>query len=491
MSSSARRHARHAALALGLAAVTAFGGEGRASEKRIAPAGRPNFLVIVADDLGWGDLSAYGQRQWQTPTLDRLASQGTLFTQGYMPSAVCSPSRAGLLTGRWPAEFGLHGHLADSNWNQARGMPDFLDPAVPTLPRLLQQAGYRTIHVGKWHLGPYQAKGTRISDYGFDDIRWPHCYSEDRIVNLWARENRPRATAELASATLAAIREAHEAGRPFYAQLWLNDPHAELAPAQEDIDRFNQPVRERKLPYTTPFSLYAATVTAMDRQLAVLLDGLEQLGLGKNTVVIFTSDNGPEDIEIRSAQWSGVGSAGPLRGRKRSLYEGGVRVPWIVRWTEASTAGAVNDQALLSAVDLFPTIASLAGASIPQDLAARLVGEDASAAWRGDHSWRRKRPLLWEWREEVVNHPWNRSPMLAIREGDWKLLMNPDRSRIELYNIVSDPREQDNLARLHPEIVERLAAQALAWQATLPPGRIDPRAGKDDYPWPAASPRTR
>ena len=450
---------------------------------------RPNFLVIVADDLGWGDLSCYGQKKWETPHLDRLAQRGTLFTQGYMPSAVCSPSRAGLLTGRFPAELGLHGHLADPGWNQARGMPNALDPAIPTLPRSLQKAGYRTIHVGKWHLGPYQENGTRIEDYGFDEVRWPHCYSEDRSINLWAPENRPRVTAELAAATLEAMRTARTNGQPFYAQMWLNDPHSDLAPAPEEIAKFDAPVRDRKLPYTTPHSIYAATITTMDRQLGELFDRMEEEGLDENTIILFTSDNGPEDIEIRSAQWSAGGSAGPLRARKRSIYEGGVRVPWIMQWKGRLPAGQVNDTTAINAVDVFPTFAHLAGVKPPPEAEAHFTlqgygGEDLAAIFSKNQILQRKKPMFWEWREEVVNHPWNRSPMLAIRDGDWKLLLNPDRSRVELYNVVEDPGESLNLARENPEIVDRLSAAALAWQATLPPGRVDPRAGKNTYPWP-------
>lgn len=408
-----------------------------------------------------------------------------------MPSAVCSPSRAGLLTGRFPAELGIHGHLADPGWNKARGMPDFLDPAIPTLPRTLREAGYRTIHVGKWHLGPYQGEGTRIQDYGFDDVRWPHCYSEDRTTNLWAPENRPRATGELVAAALAAIKQAQADGKPFYAQLWLNDPHADLAPDWAEVARFDESVRSRGLPYTTPLAIYAATITSMDRALGRLFDGLQEAGVDKNTIILFTSDNGPEDIDIRSAQWSAAGSAGPLRARKRSIYDGGVRVPWIMAWPGRLPAGAVNNTTAINAVDLFPSFAALAGTA-PSPEAARHFspsgygGENLSSTLLGHQSARRTKPMFWEWREEVVNHPWNRSPILAVRDGDWKLLLNPDRSRVELYDVVKDPGESDNLSRDYPEVAERLAKLALAWHSILPPGRVDPRAGRNDYPWPGS-----
>lgn len=231
----------------------------------------------------------------------------------------------------------------------------------------------------------------------------------------------------------------------------------------------------------------------MDRQLGGLFEAMKTTGLDKNTIVIFTSDNSPKDIEIRSAQWCAAGSSGPLRGRKRSIYEGGVRVPWIMKWPARIPAGRVNDTTAINAVDLCPSLSKLARAKIPEATAvyftAEGYGEEAlSSVFSPDQSIRRKKPMFWEWSEEVVNHPWNGPPMLAIRDGDWKLLLNPDRSRVELYNIPQDPGEIDNLAAAHPEITERLAAAALAWQVTLPQGRIDPQAGKNDYLWPGKKP---
>jgi N-acetylgalactosamine-6-sulfatase len=451
---------------------------------------RPNILVILADDLGWGDLSCYGQRRFETPHLDALAAGGTLFTQATMAGSVCSPSRAALVTGRFPARVSMHGHIDNnSGWNEARGIPQALDPKIDTLPLLLQENGYRTIHVGKWHLGPPHEAATRIQNYGFDDVRWPHCMSEDRSVNLWAPEHRPQVTAKLADATFDAMKQAKADGKPFYAQLWLNDPHSDLAPSAEEIAKFDDPVRSRKLPYTTPFSIYAASVTVMDRALGNLFERMKEAGLRDNTLIVFSSDNGPEEIEIRSAQWSGAGSAGPLRGRKRSLYEGGIRVPFIASWPGNTPAGRIDQNSVINAVDLFPTFAALAGVSIPQPLSAQLDGEDVSQALRGDGSFRRKRPLMWEWREEVVGHVWNQSPMLAMRDGDWKLLMNPDRSRMELYQIQADPGERDNRASAEPETVSRMSAALMEWSETLPQGAIHPRAGKDSYPWPSKNAR--
>lgn len=439
---------------------------------------RPNFLFILADDLGWGDLSCYGNRHFRTPALDRLAQEGILFTQYYQAGSVCSPSRAALLTGRYPAELRLHGHLATPEQNAARGMPDFMDPTVPTLAQLLQKAGYRTIHVGKWHLGRPNAEEPGLATYGFDIARWVDCQEDGR--NLWRLEERPTATAVLVETTIEILRTVKD--QPFYCQLWLHDPHAPLNPPQELAEKFR---RQTPQGFTSPFMIYAATVVEMDRQIGRLLRALDNLGLRENTVVIFSSDNGPEDIEIANAAWSGVGSAGPLRGRKRSLYEGGIRVPWIVRWPAGAPAGLVNNDTVICGVDFLPTICELAGVKIPEELEPTLRGESMAAAFRGQEQ-KRQKPLFWEWRFRVFNHPWNRCPMLAMRQGPWKLLLNPDGSRVELYNIPEDPGEENNLAPYRPDVVDQLKRELLAWHHTLPPGPVEASAGKKDYPWPTS-----
>ncbi|MCS7238672.1 MAG: sulfatase-like hydrolase/transferase [Thermoguttaceae bacterium] len=441
---------------------------------------RPNFLFILADDLGWGDLSCYGNQQFRTPALDRLAAEGILFTQYYQAGSVCSPSRAALLTSRYPAELRLHGHLATPEQNAARGMPNFMDPSVPTLAQLLRQAGYRTIHIGKWHLGRPDPKVPSLEAYGFDTARWIDCQEGER--NLWRLEERPRATAILVDATIEALRQVQD--QPFYCQLWLHDPHAPLNPPAELMEKFRRQTPQR---FTSPFMVYAATVVEMDRQIGRLFQAMDQMGLRDNTVVIFSSDNGPEDIQIANAAWSGVGSAGPLRGRKRSLYEGGIRVPFIVRWPAGAPAGIVDTSTVIGGVDFLPTVCELAGVPIPEEMKATLRGESMAEAFRGKPQERQK-PLFWEWRFRVFNHPWNRCPILAIREGPWKLLMNPDGSRMELYNILEDPGEQNNLAPYRPELVEKLSQQLLDWQRTLPAGPVEPAAGRNDYPWP--SPKT-
>jgi N-acetylgalactosamine-6-sulfatase len=238
---------------------------------------------------------------------------------------------------------------------------------------------------------------------------------------------------------------------------------------------------ERGARFKSPETIYYATVSDLDREIGRLLGGIEKLGLAERTLVIFSSDNGPEDYRIRNAAHSGVGSAGPFRGRKRSLYEGGVRTPFIVRWPGRVPAGRVEEAAVLAGVDLLPTLLALAGVAVPPGHA--LDGEDSSDVLLGA-SRPRRGDLHWEWRFRVFGEPFHRSPALAIREGDWKLLLNPDQSRVELYDIPRDPTQLENLASREPEVVERLGRKVLAWQKTLPEGPVEPAAGKRDGPWP-------
>jgi N-acetylgalactosamine-6-sulfatase len=256
-------------------------------------------------------------------------------------------------------------------------------------------------------------------------------------------------------------------------QAWLLDTHARLQPDEKQLAAYPGLLGATRI--------YYAAATNADAQIGRLLRRLDELGLARNTLVIFSSDNGPEDIVIGNASEHGVGSAGPFRGRKRSLYEGGVRVPFIVRWPAAVPAGRVDNDTALASVDFLPTLCALAGVPLPPAYAGD--GEDLSAALRGTPRGR-TRPLFWEWRFRIFGHVHNRSPRLAIRDGRWKLLMNPDRSRVELYDIPRDPGEMDNQADRNPDIVSRLSRRLLDWHAALPEGPVEPEAGSNTYPWP-------
>lgn len=440
----------------------------------------PNVIFVFADDLGWGDLGCYGNTFLKTPHFDRMARQGTLFTHFYVNGSVCSPSRAAFMTGCFPARLGLHGHLATHEQNRARGMPNWLDPQVTTLPRLLKQAGYTAAHFGKWHLG----SGTGAPDpgaYGFD---------AHRTVNSngpgWESERsdpyfRARSSGLIVDEAIRFIKAS--AGKPFYVNLWTLVPHAPLHPTDEQLKVY-QKLHVAGAPYHSARQIYYASVTDLDTQVGRLLQALDELKLADKTLVVFSSDNGPEDIFINNAGHSGVGSPGPFRGRKRSLYEGGVRVPFLVRWPGHVPAGRVDDSSVVAGADFLPTVCRLTGVPLPQDLT--LDGEDRSAVLLGKPQERTK-PLFWEWRFRIAGPVVNSSPILAIREGKWKLLLNPDRSRVELYDIPADPGQLANLADRHPQVVEELAGKVLAWQKTLPSGPRDPGAGSNAYPWPKAA----
>jgi arylsulfatase A-like enzyme len=438
---------------------------------------RPNIVFILADDLGWGDLGCYGHPHIKTPNLDRLAKRGTQFTQFYVNASVCSPSRCAFFTGQYPARHRIHGHYATRRQNEARGMSNWLDPAVANVARLLKGAGYATAHIGKWHLGTGSG-GPEIDRYGFDFVGTSETGGADGPQS--DPYFRARSTALFVDEALRFI-EQHRDG-PFYLQLWTLVPHATLNPTDEQMKPYARfRAGGKDFPHASAAQIFYSTVTDLDAQIGRLIDGLEKRGLSEKTLILFSSDNGPEDIHVRNAGHSGIGSAGAFRGRKRSLYEGGVRMPCIVCWPGHVPAGRVENEAVVAGVDWLPTVCRLAGIETPRG--HLLDGENMADVLLGA-SRPRTRPLMWEWRFRVMGEPFHRSPILAIRDGQWKLLLNPDRSRVELYDIPRDPTELANQADKHPEIVERLASQVLRWQKELPPGPLDPTAGKADYPWP-------
>jgi N-acetylgalactosamine-6-sulfatase len=447
-------------------AVSAFG---QASRRAL------NVIFILADDLGWGDLGCYGHRDIKTPNLDRMASQGSLFTQFYVANPVCSPSRTAFTTGHFPARHKIHGHFAAEDLNAARGMPNWLDPSVVTIPRILKQAGYATAHFGKWHLGG--GKGAPDpSAYGFDDHRTVNSNGpgwDERDPHFRARSSRL-----IVDEGIRLIEKNRT--RPFYLNLWSLVPHATLNPTDEQMKPYAR-FGPAGVPHKGAMQIFYASVTDLDTQVGRLLAKLDELGLANDTLILFSSDNGPEDIHITNASHSAVGTPGPFRGRKRSLYEGGVRLPFLARLPGRIPAGRVDNESVLTSVDFLPTINALTGTHSPADW--RLDGEDVSDILLGKPRPRTK-PIFWEWRFRIAGDTMHRSPMLSIREGQWKLLMNPDRSRVELYDIPRDPTELNNLAGRKPEIVNRLAPKLLAWQKELPPGPLDPSAGKNDYAWP-------
>jgi N-acetylgalactosamine-6-sulfatase len=438
---------------------------------------RPNIIFIYADDLGWGDLGCYGNPDLKTPCLDKMAAEGVLLTNFYVANPVCSPSRTAVMTGQYPARHSIHRHFSTHANHVANNMPDFLDPGVTLLTRLMQENGYKTGHFGKWHLG-----GTKDapspSEYGID-------------VHYTANSSDPKLTVPRNQSSEKIVDEAIsfiEANKDesFYVNVWTLVPHANLDPTDEQMapyENFGPQGPAKTRGFSTPKQIYYAAVTDLDKHLGRLIQKIDELGLGGNTIIAFSSDNGPEDINIVNASHSGVGSTGPFRGRKRSLYEGGVRVPFIVKWEGHCPEGVVDDESIVGTVDLLPTFCSLAGIDLPEGY--KSDGQDVSQVLSGK-TVEREQPLLWDWTATQAGHTSNKSPGLALRSGKWKFLMNPDGSRKELYDFKADPQcmEVDNLADLYPEEVARFSEILLKFKASIPQGNPTEVSGSNYYPMP-------
>ena len=445
-------------------------------------AARPNVIFLLTDDQGWADAAAWGHPYYKTPNLDRLTKEGTRISQFYVANPVCSPSRTAFMTGQFPARHGVHGHFSDHQQNAARGMPDWLSPQAPLLTRQLKSAGYATGHFGKWHLG--HGEGAPLpSAYGVDEsattvsnetnLRDP---AAPPVEHWWGKS-----TGLIVDHALQFIRSHKD--QPFYLNIWTLVPHAKLDPTPEQLavyqdlqpdaanpafGKLTQEYYKKAKDLRSQMQVFAASITDLDTQVGRLLDALKELGIDDNTVLVYSADNGPEDYHIGNASNAGVGSPGPLRGRKRSIYEGGVRTPLIVRWPGKVKGGVFDETHVMGGVDLLPTICSITGTPLPEG--AVLDGEDVSDIWTGA-SRPRKKPLFWEWRFSLANGglPEFVPPSLAMRDGPWKLLMSHDQKRVELYNIPEDIGETTNVAAQHADIVESMSAALMDWQKTLPP----------------------
>jgi arylsulfatase A-like enzyme len=422
-----------------------------------APApSRPNVLLILADDLGYGDLSRSGHPQHRTPAIDRIAEEGVEFRQFTVVNPVCSPSRAATLTGVYPARLGVHQHFSYVETHRKNGMPDWLDPKVPNLARLLQRAGYATGHFGKWHLTNNTITDAPLpAAYGFD---------ESRVWNGPGPRSHPH---QVADHTIDFIRR--HAARPWFVNLWLHEPHTPHHPTEESLRAFAHLGEQERI--------YAAILADADRTVAKVMAALKELRIDERTLVVFWSDNGPEKTGGPAARemegdnfgrgygaYHSVGVTGGLRGRKRHLFEGGVRVPFFVRWPGRVPAGRIDDTSVLSVLDLLPTVCAAAGVTLPAG--NTFDGENVLEAWGGRPIAARRQPIFWEWRGG--GGPPDGWARLAIREGRWKLVLNADGTRAELYDVVADRAERTNLAAGHAELVARLKRAVLAWQATLP-----------------------
>lgn len=431
---------------------------------------RPNFVVVFIDDMGQQDLGAFGGLR-DTPHIDRLALEGVRFTQFYVASPICSPSRCGLLTGQWPQRWGISSFLAHREANANRGMAQWLDTKAPTLARDLKSLGYATGHFGKWHLGGQRDVGEAplITEYGFDSSLTNFEGLGDRVLPVmggvdgrkeeklplgvgserlgrgeitWAP--RHEVTGKFAQGAIGFIERARAEGKPFYVNLWPDDVHSPFSPPPGESGNGSKR------------HLYRGVLKGMDAQLGELFTHIRNdPELLANTLVLVASDNGPEP---------GAGRTGGLRGRKGQLYEGGVRSP-LIAWgglvaTEAR--GSTNDVTILSALDIRPSLVKLAGGTVTDS-----DGLEMSEAFTGHAKPERSGPLVWRRPPDRPGPADAPLPDLAIRQGSWKLLMQEDGTGAELYDLKSDRGEEINVADENADVVERLRDELTTWTQTL------------------------
>ena len=415
---------------------------------------RPNVLILFADDLGYGDLGCYGSPVLQTPHIDRLAAEGLRFTSAYAGSPVCSPSRAALLTGRTPQRVGIH------NWIPF-GSPMHLPASELTIARVLKRAGYQTCHIGKWHLNGSLVADTQPDpgDHGFDywfatqNNALPSHHDPVNFVRNGVPVGKLRGYSGLivAEETIRWLKHHWNREQPFFLYVCFHEPHEPIATAphfQTLYRRFADP-RQRR---------HHGNISQLDYAVGRILKALDELGLRQETFVYFSSDNGPAITRAHP-----YGSAGPLRAKKAHLYEGGIRVPGILRWPGHVQPGSVCDEPV-GVVDLLPTVCALAGVEPPQD---RVLDGTSWLPLLEGKPLRRTVPLYWQ-----LNSA-RSEPKVAMRVGDWKILGYIDAPtaplagdiraedqyavkhaqliRFELYNLKEDIGERHDLAEAEPE----------------------------------------
>lgn len=414
---------------------------------------RPNIVFIFADDLGYGDLGCYGHPYAKTPALDRLASEGTMFKQFYVTGVVCCPSRTGIMTSRHPASYEKY-------------MADFGFAGRTTITELLKKNGYHTGHFGKWHIGPNSDPGT----YGIDDIN---------VIGGNRQSDGGRDT-DLFSAAINFIEENKDG--PFYVNVWGHITHFPVDPVQSLVKHFDdvevkrndfkknmQPkfdhCQELEGDITQGMRNYLSDVYSLDMQVGRLLDKIDELGLRDNTIVVFSSDHGPAPVLLGNGKnkqpnriayaRNMLGYAGGLRGGKHTQYEGGVRSPFIVRWPGKVPAGKINSSSVISGMDWLPTLCSIADIKINKD---KFDGEDISDIWTGSN---RTRDSALFWKSN------NRNAAVSMRDGKWKFHERRN-GNPELYDLINDVEERNNVADKHPEVVMKLKKKIKTWEATLP-----------------------
>lgn len=436
---------------------------------------KPNIIIIYIDDMGFSDPSCYGGNYAPTPNIDKLANEGIRFTQYYSACPISSPSRVGITTGMYPTRWGITTYLNTRAAQVQNESNDYLDDKAPSMARTLKANGYATGHFGKWHMGGGRDvnDAPSILNYGFDEYAstYESPDPDPKLTStnwIWANTDEIKRwdrTAYFVYKTLDFL--TRHPDQPCFVNLWPDDVHTPWV--YEDDGGAGRESPEH----------FSVVLAELDVQIGRLMQGLKNLGIDNNTLVIFSSDNGP------APAFSG-NRTDDLRGQKATLYEGGIRMPFIVRWPGTIAPGQLNTSAVLCSVDLLPSLCAISGTALPQDFP--LDGEDMSRVLLGTGLTNRAKPLFWEFGKNKDNRV---SPHIAVRDGDWKLLVNADGSGVELYNMKTDFLEKINVVASNTEVVNRLKPMAINWfkasfrefaNKTIRVA-VDGDAGKDGSSW--------
>ena len=438
---------------------------------------RPNIVLIVADDLGWSDLGSYGSDLHETPHLDRLTEDSVVFTDAYAASPVCSLTRASIMTGKDPARLGM---TIWREWAQRRGNRKLLEPialdALPlehdSLAEVLCRSGYHTAHVGKWHLGDAEAYPQA---HGFDmniggtlwgapeAFFYPYSSEYRRYFDGWryvpdlepGREG-DYLTDRLTDKAIEIIERHQE--EPFFLNLWYYTVHTPIEGKPDVVEKYRRKIdREKSKNNTNPHM--AAMVESLDENVGRVLSTIEGLGLRESTIVVFTSDNGGFIGRCKLNPELQVTSNAPLRSGKGSCYEGGIRVPLMIRGPD--TLASLKRSEIVYTSDLYPRLLKMAGLS--ERIEQTLDGVDVSGLLMDREASLERDTLYFHY----PHYYRTTTPVSAIREGDWKLLEYFEDGRLELYNLRSDLGKMENLAQSRPRLAKRLREKLDAWRKSV------------------------
>jgi arylsulfatase A-like enzyme len=411
---------------------------------------RPNVIIILADDLGWGDVGFNGRKQWKTPNLDRLGSQGTVFKRWYTAAVVCAPSRAAMLTGKYT----IHNRVSANN--------DDLPREEVTIAEALKDLGYVTGLFGKWHHGrvrPGEKTYVHPMDQGFDHFfgytnardAWEK-YPKKLWVGREQKEVNGYADTLFTDKSIEFIKANRD--RPFFCYLAFVAPHLHIQAPEEDLAEYRGKFKEKD-PKNPVNAHYAAMISRLDKEVGRLLKTLDDLGLTENTLIIFSSDHGAT-FEVGNMGASNYHDSNhPFRGQKRTLWEGGVRVPAIVRWPGHVPAGKTSDEPI-HMIDVFPSLLAAAGGKVNAKWG--VDGRNLLPVWEGKEK-APERTLFWEWR-------WEGCWQLAAMRGPFKFVITGKENRAELFNVVEDPGERRNIIADYPDLAKRLQQELNQWLKT-------------------------